>query len=257
MRMPERILSWTVLGCCALAAGAAVLPARWLLLVQPADALVSLADAQGTLWNGSAWIALGPPQARKLLPQPLTWQWRWSSFDVEARHPWLQGPVVITPRMTGVQVNAQSLRAPAMALTALGAPWNTIAPGGMIDVRWQALDTAKGLSGPVAQLRWQDASTALSPLPRIGSYVMRVEGRGGRGLSLALSTEGGLLQLEGQGSTDNKGLRFEGRATYASNADAGQRRSLDQLLNALGPRQGDVVTFGTASRPAAMAAAGG
>ncbi|KAG1240196.1 hypothetical protein G6F68_017898 [Rhizopus microsporus] len=35
-------------GACALAAGVSVLPARWLLALQPEQSLVALADASGT-----------------------------------------------------------------------------------------------------------------------------------------------------------------------------------------------------------------
>ncbi|MFU1980841.1 type II secretion system protein N [Bordetella hinzii] len=256
MRRWQRLLTGAGLAACAAVAGLSVMPARWLLAVLPADALVSLADAQGTLWEGQAWVALGAPQQRRLLPEPVQWRWRWASLDLEARHPWLQGPLIITPRPDGLRLGAQSLRAPATTLVALGAPWNTLSPGGMLDLRWQALNTASPPAGPVAQLRWQDASTALSPLPRIGDYVMRVEGTGGKGFRLALATEAGVLQVDGQGSADGKGLRFSGRATYAPGAEPAQRRALDSLLAALGPRQGDVVIFGNVPAPAALARRG-
>ena len=44
----------------ALLAALSALPARWLLAAPP-DGIVSLADASGTVWNGSAWIALARP----------------------------------------------------------------------------------------------------------------------------------------------------------------------------------------------------
>ncbi|AZY51368.1 type II secretion system protein N [Bordetella avium] len=229
---------------CALIAGLTVLPARWLLLISPAGAPIGLADAQGSLWEGRAWIALGPPDSRRLLPEPLQWRVRWARLDIEATHPWLQGPLVIAPRLDGIKISAQGLRAPAAAMAALGAPWNTLSPGGLLDMRWQALTLGRPMSGPVAQIRWQDASTALSPLPRIGAYVMRIQGNG-KDLTLALSTESGVLQADGQGIANQHGVRFAGRLSYAANADAAQRRALDGLLAMIGPRQGDTVSFGT------------
>ncbi|KCB30633.1 hypothetical protein L541_4465 [Bordetella hinzii CA90 BAL1384] len=65
-----------------------------------------------------------------------------------------------------------------------------------------------------------------------------------------------MLQVDGQGSADGKGLRFSGRATYAPGAEPAQRRALDSLLAALGPRQGDVVIFGNVPAPAALARRG-
>ncbi|OZI71894.1 general secretion pathway protein GspN [Bordetella genomosp. 12] len=236
--------AWAGLGltACAVVAALCVLPARWLLIAQPPDALISLADAQGTLWEGRAWIALGAPGQRRLLAEPV--HWRWSGRQIVASHPWLQGPLTLTPALDGWRISAQNLRAPATVLTALGAPWNTLNPGGMLDLRWQDLNTAALAKGPLAQLRWQDASTALAPLPRIGNYVMRLQGAGGRSAALALATEGGLLQIDGQGSADAQGLQFSGRATFAPGIDASQRRALESLLSALGRRQGDVVSFG-------------
>ncbi|WZB61168.1 type II secretion system protein GspM [Achromobacter xylosoxidans] len=96
----------------ALLAALSALPARWLLLAAPQGGIVSLADASGTVWNGSAWIALGPPGARRVLPQALQWQWHWRTLEMELRHPWLQGPLRLSPGWTGATLSAQSLRAP-------------------------------------------------------------------------------------------------------------------------------------------------
>ncbi|NGT17378.1 type II secretion system protein N [Achromobacter insolitus] len=231
---------------CAAAAALAVLPARWLLAVLPDQAPVTLADASGTLWRGSAWIALGPPGARRMLPQPLQWQWRWDALALEISHPWLQGPLRASPGWNGLSVPAQSLRAPASVLAALGAPWNTIAPQGTLEIRWQPLRLGAALpAGPLAELRWRNASTALAPVAPVGTYLLRVQG-GKSGATLALSTESGLLDVTGQGSASGRGgLKFQGQATYAGSAREAERAALDGLLSALGRRSGDVTTFGT------------
>jgi general secretion pathway protein N len=230
----------------ALLAALSALPARWLLLAAPPDGIVSLADASGTVWNGSAWIALGPPGARRVLPQALQWQWHWRTLEMELRHPWLQGPLRLSPGWTGATLSAQSLRAPAAALSALGSPWNTLAPQGTLELKWQTLPLGGRLpAGPLAELRWRDAATALAPVNPVGSYVLRLQGDGKSGGALALSTESGLLDVSGQGSLSPRGATFQGRATYAAKADVAERAALDGLLSALGRRSEDVVTFGT------------
>lgn len=231
---------------CAATAALAVLPARWLLAVLPDQAPVTLADASGTLWRGSAWIALGPPGARRMLPQPLQWQWRWDALALEISHPWLQGPLRASPGWNGLSVPAQSLRAPASILAALGAPWNTIAPQGTLEISWQPLRLGATLpAGALAELRWRNASTALAPVAPVGTYLLRVQG-GKSGATLALSTESGLLDVTGQGSASGRGgLKFQGQATYAGSAREAERAALDGLLSALGRRSGDVTTFGT------------
>lgn len=247
LRLSKRSLALLLAGTlCAAAAGAVTLPARWLLAFLPAKSPVTLADASGTLWRGSAWIALGPPEARRMLPQPVQWQWRWDTLSLEISHPWLQGPLRARPGWNGLAVPAQSLRAPASVLAALGAPWNTIAPQGTLEINWQPLRLGGALpAAPLAELRWRNASTALAPVAPVGSYVLRVQG-GKPGATLALSTESGLLDVTGKGSAGGRGgLSFQGQATYAQSAGAADRAALDGLLSALGRRSGDVVTFGT------------
>jgi len=230
----------------ALAGALTVLPANWLLGWLPASGPVALAAADGTIWRGSAWIALGPPGARRLLPQPVQWQWRWSPLDLVVTHPWLQGPLRLRPAWGGLGLSAQSLRAPASVLAGLGAPWNTLAPQGMLELRWQALEWGGRLpAGPLAELRWRDAATALAAVNPIGSYTLRVQGDGKSGVSLTLGTDAGLLDVSGQGSAGPQGLRFNGQATFAAKAGETERAALDGLLSMLGRRSADVVTFGT------------
>ncbi|MGE8611472.1 MAG: type II secretion system protein N [Achromobacter veterisilvae] len=235
---------WLAGMVCAAAAGVAVMPARWLLAALPGDAPVALADASGTLWRGSAWIALGPPGARRVLPQPVQWRWRWDALAVEISHPWLQGPLHAGLAWNGVSLSAQSLRAPASVLAALGAPWNTLAPQGMLELAWQPLRLGAALpAGPLAELRWRNAGTALAPVAPVGTYLLRVQG-GKTGAALALSTESGLLDVTGQGSVGRRGLRFQGRASYAGSAGEADRAALDGLMSMLGRRSGDSVEFG-------------
>ena len=110
-------------------------------------------------------------------------------------------PAAAEPRLTGATLSAQSLRAPAAALSALGSPWNTLAPQGTLELKWQTLPLGGRLpAGPLAELRWRDAATALAPVNPVGSYVLRLQGDGKSGGALALSTESGLLDVSGQGS---------------------------------------------------------
>ena len=130
---------------------------------------------------------------------------------MELRHPWLQGPLRLSPGWTGATLSAQSLRAPAAALSALGSPWNTLAPQGTLELKWQTLPLGGRLpAGPLAELRWRDAATALAPVNPVGSYVLRLQGDGKSGGALALSTESGLLDVSGQGSLSPRGAKFQG-----------------------------------------------
>lgn len=252
--MPLKLPSLRVAGLwlagvlCAATAGAAVLPARWVLALLPDDAPVTLADASGTLWHGSAWIALGSQGARRVLPQPVQWQWRWDTMALDISHPWLQGALRARPGWNGLALPASSLRVPATVLPALGAPWNTLSPQGMLEISWQPLRLGAPLpSGPAVDVRWRNAATALSPITPVGTYLLRVQG-GKAGATLVLSTESGLLDVKGQGGNGPRGngprgISFQGEATFARSANEADRAALDGLLSTLGRRSGDTVTF--------------
>ena len=245
MKLPARRVAglWLAGTLCAAAAGAAVLPARWVLALLPADAPATLADASGTLWRGSAWIALGSPDARRVLPQPVQWQWRWDTLALDISHPWLQGTLRARPGWNGLALPASSLRVPATVLPALGAPWNTLSPQGMLEINWQPLRLGAPLPpGPAVELRWRNAATALTSVTPVGTYLLRVQG-GKTGATLALSTESGLLDVKGQGSTGSRGISFQGEATFAKSASEADRAALDGLMSTLGRRSGDTVTF--------------
>lgn len=234
--------------CVGLAATAAltVMPARWLLALSPGNALITVADAAGTIWQGRAWLTLGPPGMQRLLTQPVQWQWSWQTLGLQITHPWLGAPLRVQPGLNGVNISAQSLRLSADVLANLGAPWNTLAPQGQIEARWQAF--TPGTAPPVgllAELRWRDASSALAAIAPIGSYVLRINGDGKSGANLALSTERGLITLNGQGHWSPGSMRFEAQARFAPTATKVERSSLNGVMGTLGRRVGDVVEFGT------------
>lgn len=226
----------------AIAAALAVLPARWLLWLMPSDAPITVVDAGGTLWDGSAWIALGSPQSRRMLTEPV--QWRWNGRSIEVRHPWLRGPVRLTPGLRGMSVSAQQATLPAAVLAGLGMPWNTLAPGGQLDVQWRAFDTGSVSQGTLADVYWRNASSALSSITPIGDYRLRAEGAG-RNVKLTLSTDKGALQLTGQGEWNGRTLNFRGQARASDNASDAQQAALIGLLTAIGPERDGAHTFGT------------
>jgi len=229
--------------CCALLAALPVLPARWLMLLLPEDALAALAAADGTVWRGSAQLALGPPGARYLLPEPLRWQWRNGAMEIT--HAWLRGPVRVRPGWSGITVSGQNLRMPAAVLGALGAPLNTVAPSGQLEFEWKPRTLGGApAAGLVATGRWTQAGSALSHVRPLGDYTLRISADNGT-LHLALSTDAGLLALTGTGQWQRGRLRFSGEAAPAEHASDAQRAALAGLLSALGPVSNGTSHFGT------------
>ena len=239
-------------------------PAHWLTrtIEQASGERVLLPDAQGTVWNGSAqWVLnegplniatstnMARPASTTSLPTRVTWQlgprldfanWRLTLSATIASACCTPQPVRVdvSPLWRGVrvQVNDHTSRWPADWLVGLGAPWNTVQPEGLLQLKTRQLQWTQqagvGHLQGQAELQLQQLATRLSPLRPLGSYRVRVEG--GDTLALTLDTLEGSLQLQGNGQLINGRVRFSGEASAAPDAEA----ALSNLLNILGQRQG-------------------
>lgn len=255
--MPAARWGWAGAMLGAAASLAAFAPARWAAwaLVQASEGRVVLGHAQGTLWSGRARITLtGGPGSRDALTLPgeLSWRlgWEGSSPRLTLRHSeWTPAPVALRLQ-PGIGQWAVSLPEqpaqggaallwPAAWLTALGTPWNTLQPSGLLRLSSPgfALQRAGGrflLQGTVL-LEATDIASRLSPLPRLGSYRLTLTaGGGGDAAALQLSTTDGALLLSGSGQWTGTRLRLRGEARAAP----GQEAALQNLLNLIGTRDG-------------------
>jgi general secretion pathway protein N len=222
-------------------------PASWLArwVAEHSGQRVLLADARGTLWSGSALAVLGGgPDSRnaRALPGRLHWRLRWAGGGLElALRQACCIDDVLRLRLQPVALGAPA-RAhwPAAWLAGLGAPFNTLRLGGSLQLQAQAfaLERVQGrlrVTGQ-AELRLQDLSSRLSPLPVLGSYRLVLSGAddGDEGARVALQTLRGPLRLAGQGQWTGARLRFRGEAQ----AEPGSEAMLNNLLNLLGQRRG-------------------
>jgi general secretion pathway protein N len=208
------------------------------LIAVPADAPVALVDASGTVWDGEARVAIGPPGQRRTLPQAVAWRWHWlAGVGPAARvaHPWLAAPLEIAPALGGARLGQGRLTLPAAALAVAGAPLNTIDPGGQLAVTWPALDLGDLPSrGPLLQLTWSNASSARVRVQPLGDYQAALAADGAGGLDLQVHTLRGALRIEGHGQARQGRWRFDGQALPAADADAATRDALEPLLSTLG-----------------------
>jgi general secretion pathway protein N len=241
-------------------------PASWLAhaVANATGQALLLADARGTVWNGSATPVLtGGPGSRDAaaLPSRLHWQlgWqRWFSLqlrlsqaccmpqplDVVLRPGFGRFTIVLRPGPDG-QARA---RWPAAWLVGLGTPWNTLQPGGALEL------ASPGFAVEAVQGRWRfdgraevsllDLSSRVSPLDPLGSYRLGLaDNPAAAGTAVVqLETIEGALQLSGTGSWGPQGLRFRGEAS----AQPGDEAALANLLNIIGRRSGarSVITIG-------------
>ena len=239
-------------------------PAVWLAnaVASSTDQRLLLAEARGTVWDGSAVpILTGGRDSRdaSALPGRLEWTLvpRGLGLDLRLRQSCcLNGTVVVhlrpgLGRMTAslAPVSGWIAQWPTAWLGGLGTPWNTMQLGGLVRL------VSPGFTVENAQGRWrldgradielQNVSSRLTTLETLGSYRMSLTGGGANDNSptrLNLSTQEGPLQLTGSGTWGLGGVRFRGEARAAAADEA----ALSNLLNIIGRRDGarSVISIG-------------
>jgi general secretion pathway protein N len=250
-------------------------PAQWLAdgLARATQGRLLLAEARGSLWNGSAVLVLTGGQGSRdasALPGRLQWQLRpgWGGLHLRADQACcLAGGLHLTlqPGWGGMALQLDDPAGPAGATSAkgtartlgqwpagwlagLGTPWNTLQLGGQLQLsstglRLQTVAGQLRLASDL-QLQLRGASSRLSALPALGSYQLLLQGsgRGDEATQLRLSSLDGPLRLSGEGQWTGAGLRFRGTAQ----ATDGQDDALANLLNIIGRRQGalSVISIG-------------
>lgn len=269
-----RVGRWAVAGGVlgALLALVAFAPAAWLAnaVAGATNGRLLLAEAEGSIWRGSALAVLtgGPgSQDATVLPSRLDWSLSPSfgglklklaqgcciepGLELEWRPGWNRSTVLVKPGAPGGGVGHW----PAAWLEGLGAPWNTLRPGGQLRLATQGLSLeSSGGRWQVkgrADLDWMQASSRLSTLDALGSYRIGLSGgMPAPGVTdappaapaLTLRTLEGALQLNGNGQWGERGLKFTGDARAAP----GFEPALNNLLNIIGRRNGasSVISIG-------------
>jgi general secretion pathway protein N len=243
----RRGLGWLVVVALAIALTVfAFLPASWLgtMVERQTGGRLTLGDAQGTLWHGSAFVGGAPGEGGAVTPLlPGRFTWRLSPLvlvgqvDMQLENPQaLAEPVAVTGSWSEWQVSKGQLLLPAEGLAGLGAPLNTLVPSGVIRLSWNRLDLVR-LPASVAvtgrtTLSMDDMGSRMAPIKPLGSYEMVMDWRGQQA-DLVLRTVRGALLLSGNGTLQNGRLRFSGQASAAE----GYEETLGNMLNLLGQRR--------------------
>jgi general secretion pathway protein N len=229
---------------------AALAPAQWAAAAvrSATGGHVELAETSGSLWNGQAIVVLasGPTAgaSRASLPERLNWKLSpWAllvgTLDLTLSHPSaLAQPLTVrlSPGSPAV-LGATTLRLPASLLIGLGAPWNTVRPGGVITINWDRLQLSPGRMQGALAAEWQFASSSLTPVSPFGHYRLVTNGQY-PGMTLQLQTVSGPLELTGNGTIAEGGrLRFEGTARPLAGTDPTIKTQLTGLISLLGPRR--------------------
>ena len=249
----RRVIVVLIAGFIAAAATvAAIAPASWAASeVRAATAgHIELAEPVGTIWSGEATVVFAPgadsDSARTSLPERLhwhlnPWQLLTGELDLTLAHPTAlsQTLVVRAYRNGDTTFGPDTLRLPASLLVGLGAPWNTVRPGGELSLTWDTLQIGHGSARGHLSAEWSDASSALSPVSPLGHYRLQTNGVF-PGTQLNLETISGPLELTGSGTIAQGGhLRFQGVARAEPAAASAVKTQLAGLISLLGRRDGD------------------
>lgn len=247
--MMRRLVTWLLAGTTGAALTAlAFFPATWLasLLETQTAGRLTLGDAQGTLWRGSAFIGGAPGGNDAVTPLlPGRFHWRLSPMlllgHVDAgleNSASLSQPVGITGSWSQWQISPAAVILPAERLSSLGAPLNTIQPSGRMKLSWGLMQLLRQgdrieVTGSMS-LDLNDMASRLSPIKPLGAYNLTFD-VSGQQAAVALRTMKGPLLLNGSGIFSYGHLQFSGKAE----AEAGYEEGLANLLYLLGQRRRD------------------
>jgi len=219
---------------------------------------VGLGNPSGTFWSGEADVMLSsgdePAAAATRLPGRLSWRlspWRLllGTVDLQLIDPAvLDLPVNLRlDRAADTRLDPNRLRLPAAVLLGLGAPWNTIRPGGELQLEWDTLHLRGSELRGALRAEWIGASSRLSPVVPFGHYRLLLDGIFD-GAVIKLETVSGPMEMTGNGTIlGGWQLRFEGTARVQPGTDEATATQLSGLISLLGRRDGDIaiLKFGT------------
>ena len=197
-----------------------------------------LANAAGSLWQGSATPAIRQRAGSLLVLEKLHWDlallplfggkmvtsFRWDNV-VQAQ------PMQATLSFSQIELRNALVPLPAVIIGELMPMLQPAQLSGQLQIRSEQLTFSKsGINGN-AQAEWLNAGSVLSTVNPLGSYNINLTGAGER-LDMTLLTTSGMLLLEGSGNfTREQGLKFQITARAAEDS----KGRLDELLNNLGP----------------------
>jgi general secretion pathway protein N len=243
----RRFIAWLLAAALTMALSVVVFcPAAWLsyLLEQQTGGRLTLGDAQGTLWRGSAFVGGAPGKSEAVTPLLAgRFSWRISPallfgrVDVELENTSaLSQMLTIRGTWSQWQVGPAAVELPAERLSGLGAPLNTIEPTGQMKLSWGPLLVQRQSAGVAVNgtmnLDLENIASRLSPINPLGAYQVALVWSG-VDASLVLKTSRGPLLLSGSGALANGRFHFSGFAE----AEVGQEQKLANLLNLLGQHQ--------------------
>lgn len=201
-------------------------------LREATDGKLRILDINGSIWNGSAVLGLSDGGQVYALPGEIQWSPTWFESDlwvgIKVKHPNLPTPALVGLGSSGYKLSAGQARIPASWLTAVGAPFNTIKPEGVLQLSWQDIHPMGGDIN--ITLIWRDAQSALSSIRPLGEYKTSLTGSIGGTIGMEISTNSGSLMVEGSGKLEpGKRMTFNGYAWAKEESKAALTGLLSQM----------------------------
>lgn len=209
-------------------------------LQRATDGKLRLAQAQGSLWSGNGVLEVRDQSGKRGVGKDLSWTWEPRALlhgrlglQVNLDHAAHPFPIHVSAH--GIELSHVDFSLPA---SVLGVAVPRLAPLGLRGelaihiAKFASMGEAFAVDGLVT---WTDASSALTAVAPLGTYVLRVDSSAG-GLSANLRTSSGPLHLDGSGSSrDGAPLEFSVNARV----DARHRTQLVPLLRLIAIERGN------------------
>jgi general secretion pathway protein N len=200
---------------------------------------LELANAKGTIWNGSASPVMLQRGGGLITLNPLHWEisaFALLKLKITAQLSWDDEqqvqPMNVIISFDEIELQHTYLPLPAILLDEASDFLKPAALRGKIIFRGDTLLlNNQGLQG-TANADWLNASSSLSSISPLGDYHF-IFSSSPTGLDITLTTTSGALILAGQGRfLSTNGLEFNGTAQAAK----GNEEALRELLSHLGPQ---------------------
>ncbi len=218
-------------------------PANWLAIkmARASDGRIVLADAQGTLWHGSAVLGFGGTPGAPARALALPGRMRWdlagpaglgARFLVTGEG--IAQPLTAELSRAGLKLLPGSVLVPCEILDTQGGLLQTLALRCQAVIGWQALSwpEASGVENS-GTILLSGVSSALAAVKPLGDY--RIDWRYAMNgiLNYQVSTASGALLISGRGALPGG---FDGTAQISATAAPDVREKLKDMLATVGPQ---------------------
>jgi len=228
------------LAAAAFYGGLLIVTAPASLLDSPARSLshgqLSLANCRGTIWHGSATPTLNTDQGSNQPLQTLHWQIRPLALLQGTLKADLSWDDTVTPMELALDWNTVTmshlkLSLPAEVIGELSPFLKPAQLSGYLHIESPRISYSNGRLQGNATTRWDQASSAMSPIHPLGDYLIDIKAAKDT-LHATLSTRSGALLLDGQANwSPTQKFHFNGTARAAPDS----KTMLSELLHHLGP----------------------